>query len=132
MTGRPPKPTALHLIEGTRPHRRRDREPRPVGDLGNPPARLGRREARVWREVAAAYSPGTYTVADRLLVERLAVTMTRWRDADAELRRTGLTSRGQRGETCKHPLATIANNLGAEVDRLATQLGLSPTSRVRV
>lgn len=27
--GRPPKPTALHLLEGTRPHTPRDREPKP-------------------------------------------------------------------------------------------------------
>lgn len=56
MRGRKPKPTQLHLIEGTlnvtRHRHRLSAEPAAKSGLGAMPAYLSRRAARIWREVA--------------------------------------------------------------------------------
>src|SRR5688500_111139 len=52
MAGRKPKPTHLHVIEGamhgTR-HRGRAREPKPVGELVDPPEWMSAAQQDVWR-----------------------------------------------------------------------------------
>src|SRR5262245_41780871 len=113
MSGRPPKLTAVHQREGTTPRRRIYAEPKPTAGLGPPPTRLGRRERRVWAEIARAFPEGeVFGASDRLAIERLSVTVVRWRDCDDELRRIGLTVIGQKGERVKNPLTSVARALG--------------------
>src|SRR5262245_40470082 len=127
---RPRKPGNLHVIQGTSPRRRAFGEPKAAHELGSPPTRLGRRERRVWHEIAAFFPDGTvYGAADRFAIERYCTALIRWRDTDELLRSQGLLVDGRLGDRVRNPLTIVLNRLGEELDRLATQLALSPLAR---
>src|SRR5262245_31357182 len=110
---RPRKPVNLHAIEGTQPRRRAFGEPRATHELGSPPSRLGRRERRVWHEIAALYPPGSvFGAADRYAIERYCTALVRWRDCDTELRSQGLLIEGRLGGMVRNPLAIVLGRLG--------------------
>jgi phage terminase small subunit len=76
MRGRPPKPTKLHVIQGTgRAHRLRKRqgEPVPSGGIGDPPDWLQPGAKEVWGEIVAAFAGvEVLTAADRHHWRRIA------------------------------------------------------------
>lgn len=82
MAGRPPKPTALKLIEGNRGKRAtNDKEPEPVllDDL-TPPAHLPEPAAAVWRELAPKLRRAhVLTEMDTHLLELTSVAMATYR-----------------------------------------------------
>jgi phage terminase small subunit len=118
MPGRPPKPTKLHVLQGTyeaKRHAARN-EPEPAGDLPRPPSLL-RGEARAeWNRVVAAMGPtGVLTAADRAL---LTVHCQMWARFVAQ-------EFGPEAEGCSAAfLATFAS--------IAGKLGLTPSDRVKL
>lgn len=118
MPGRPPKPTKLHLLQGTyEPSRHADRnEPEPSGPLPGPPAFLKGEARAEWKRVVAAMgATGVYTAADRAL---LTVHCQMWaRFVEREF--------GQGAEGCS------ANFLIAFAN-IAGKLGLTPSDRVKL
>ena len=100
MAGRPRKPTALHVLHGTRTRVDRSGEPSDIGDLGGPPAHLTYEAAAAWREIAASLAPGVASRADRFVVEIVAVLIARLRTpeglkpADLACLHRGLASLG--------------------------------------
>ena len=59
---RPPKPLHLHMVEGTlnvtRHRKRVEREPRPVGDITDPPDWLTASQKATWRYAVRHAPPG--------------------------------------------------------------------------
>ncbi len=87
---RPRKPTAILETSGAfikNPQRRRPTEPKPTGELGNPPGRLEREEVAMWHEMAAVLPPGVAKNSDRPSFEMMVCLMvgfTRKRISAAE------------------------------------------------
>ncbi len=82
---RPKTPTAVLEMRGAfkaHPGRRRPDEPKPTGELGEPPPHLDEAAANAWREIAEAAPAGVLTSADRLAVEIAATLMAQFRAGD--------------------------------------------------
>jgi phage terminase small subunit len=79
---RPRKPTAVLEASGAfikNPQRKRPLEPKPTGELGDPPSHLEREEVLTWHEMAADIPPGVATNADRRMFEVLVCLMVGFR-----------------------------------------------------
>jgi phage terminase small subunit len=117
MGGRPPKPTRLHILQGTgRPHRlrQRGREPIPSGTVGGPPSWLWPEAQQIWKEVVVAYGgAAVLTPADRTTLALFCQGLAHWREA------------GRSGKPL--PVAFIA-----VIMRIGGKLGLNPTDRARL
>jgi phage terminase small subunit len=112
MRGRPPKPTILHLIQGTdRVHRMRKRQGEPMVDavIGAPPAGLSRIEKAIWREVAAL-AHAWLRAPDRMALETF-------------VRLKALERQDLAGMTGAQLLA---------LNKLGGLLGLNPAERARI
>jgi phage terminase small subunit len=117
MGGRPPKPTALHVIQGTyRPSRmkRRAREPVPIGSIADPPDWLLPEAKRIWREVVAGY--GDSRVLTSLDGPMLAVY-------------SQMAARMIEGEKSGTP---VTASWIAAMANIGGKLGLNPSDRVRL
>ena len=81
---RPRTPTAELEARGgflKHPERKSARagEPKPTGELGDPPEELNRDEKKVWREVAALIPPGVAKNSDRIAMELIACLLGKFR-----------------------------------------------------
>lgn len=63
--GRPPKPTALHKLHGTKPERSRKAEPQPLGDLTDAPEWFTASERDGWDYAIKHSPPGLLKRIDR-------------------------------------------------------------------
>jgi phage terminase small subunit len=117
MGGRPPKPTRLHILQGTgRAHRLklRGREPVPSGSVGSPPDWLLPEAQQIWQEIVAAYGDaGVLTALDRSTLALFCEGCAQWHEAE----RAGKPL----------PVAFIA-----AVMRIGGKLGLNPVDRARL
>jgi len=116
MKGRPPKPTKLHLINGTyRPDRmNRKNEPRPVQGKGKAPSWLKGEALKEWRRVAPELQrTGVLTAIDETLLAAYCSLVGIFID--------GVKS----GEPMK-------SSLIAQLRGLAASFGLDPSSRGRL
>jgi hypothetical protein len=92
---RPRKPTNLIALQGgfrKHPERARARanEPQPQGELGEPPACLGKAQQAVWYELSAQVPAGVLTNADRMLVEISVRLISKMRSGRATAGETSL------------------------------------------
>lgn len=116
MPGRPPKPTALHLIEGTgRKHRlsKRAGEPVVTEPIGEPPEWLPPEGAAEYRRLVQAMPEGVYTALDRGLLSLFCANYAE------------IVEKTRSGEQVT--AATLRALVG-----LAGRLGLTPTDRARL
>lgn len=133
-TGRPPKPTAQHKLEGTfRP----DRAPAHpfTPELGAParPEWLDAEGRREWdRVVPVLVKAGVLApvdggrLADYCAAHALAVRASR------KYQREGLMVRPEYGPKATHPMIKIAREARAQANRLGIEFGLTPASRSRL
>lgn len=83
--GRPRKPTALHLIQGTNkahPERMRARknEPKPKSPIGAAPKHLNDDERRAWSELKRLCPQGVLSSSDRIIMEQASRMLVWLRD----------------------------------------------------
>ena len=137
--GRKPKPTHLHLVEGTfdvsRHRKRLKTEPKPVGNLTEPPAWLNDGQREVWAYglkhapmgLLKAIDLGTYVAwcvacdTHRLAAEQLAKMGVK-----------GLLAPGAKGGVVQSPLVGIMNRQALIMLRHASEMGFTPVGRARV
>ncbi len=135
MTGRPPKPSQLKILQGTyRPDRANPGEifPDAPNDL-SPPEWLSERAQDKWNEIAPLpASNGLLTECDLDTLGLYCTTWVNWREADEAIQRDGNTTTAQSGYKQVSPYYTIAKNERAELMRLGDKLGLNPAGRSRI
>lgn len=134
MKGRPPKPTALKLIQGTaRPDRINKREPKPKG-APVCPAHLDQVARNEWRRVVPELVRlGVIARIDSTTLAAYCQNYSRWVAAELELEKHGgLTYIGDTGMIRKHPAVGIAHDAMAAMKAFAVEYGLTPASRARV
>lgn len=139
LPGRKPAPKALRILRGDRACRINAEEPEaPPANL-EPPAWLGDGVARdKWAElVPLLVTMGVLTDADRDSLSRYCVCHEAWLKAVDACRR-GLDILIHRDESGRiknaqvGPHHTIMRRLGAELDRIACEFGMTPSSRTRL
>lgn len=137
--GRPPKPTALKLLEGTA---RRDRinasEPQPPLLLeARPPAWLKGRGRRAWKELAPVLTEmRVLTVGDRAALMLLCDVYAEFMDARDAVRKHGqvytMAVKGGGYMLMPRPEVSIAADAWRRASAMMQQFGLTPASRSKV
>ena len=137
-TGRRPKPTYLHVIEGTynatKHSRRLKGEPKPVGNLSDPPAWFSDGQREVWAYGLEHAPAGLLKAIDMSTYVAWCVACDTHRQAAEELGRkggAGLLIRSRRGLS-QNPLVGIVNEQAGVMLRHASEIGFTPSSRTRV
>lgn len=134
MAGRKPKPTDLHRQQGTYQavrHDRRANEPRPQGNLGEPPDELGPAEAEIWRYAIASAPAGLLKRLDLSVFVTWVRAVHAQNMAAVELARDGLIVDTGKGPA-EHPASRAFSRASVLVLRCASELGFSPAARPRI
>lgn len=132
--GRPSKPTALKLVQGTvRGDRANRGEPEPalLNDL-DPPPHLSERSAAVWREIASELrTVHLLTVLDRLQLELLCDQVADYRLA-RERRGDHMVTHSANGSPMLDQWHVAQNMAAKRVDELGATFGMNPAARSRL
>lgn len=141
-SGRRPKPTKLHVLQGTRPHLPVDREPEPRIRLPRRSKHLSRRAGYIWRETGGfLLAAGVVSELDEATLATYAQTYAEIEELTLAIRREGMvldepvwSRKGEQvGVRSKpNPAVAIRNNLYAVLKWTATELGLTPASRPKI
>jgi P27 family predicted phage terminase small subunit len=143
MAGRPPKPTALKVIEGNRGKRAANKQEPDPNYLVNmdPPEWLRSGAAAVWREVAPKLSAAKLlTEVDVQTLAMGCVAIDQFRRASAKandnLVKTKLVEDGEGKlvETGEHinPWAMVQSMAFKQAMTILQQFGMSPAARTRI
>lgn len=151
--GQRPKPTKLHLIEGTynvTAHRKRKLEPKPRGSLPPPPDWFSALQREIWDFGLGAVPPGMLKTLDFGVYTTWCVALVAHRQAVEQLNKLGpegLLSRGPtrigpkgadgnpvivEGHLQQNPVVNAMNKQALIILRASAELGFSPSSRARV
>jgi P27 family predicted phage terminase small subunit len=134
--GRPPKPTALKLLQGTfRKDRARKREPRPkVGDRPpSAPSYLGKIARAEWTRLAKRlHVLGLLTEVDRSKFAMYCQAYARWQEAEQVITDQGMTFMTDKGYVCQRPEVSISNKQCEIARKIGAEFGLDPAARSRI
>ncbi|MBV8091576.1 MAG: P27 family phage terminase small subunit [Alphaproteobacteria bacterium] len=137
--GRPPKPTALHVLHGTlrkSRHRHRQNEPQPEGDLATvqPPAQLSETQQEIWRRIVAESPRGVLRGCDELIVTLFAVNLDLFLEANRVQNQVdaGLTHKFLAKDGALSPYLRVQRHAASILTSLIPELGFSPASRPRL
>ena len=137
MPGRPPKPTALHLVEGTRIRDgRSSHEPKLAGAGERPPSWLKGRGRAHWKRIRPlVVAMGVLSDADVDALALLCDALAEYTDATDVIRQQGATYEavGKYGLTLKQrPEVALRKDAWRRANLMLQQFGLSPSSRAKV
>lgn len=135
-TGRPPKPTALKLIEGNPGKRRAKGEPKPPPSKPRRPQWLVGYARTEWDRVVPTLDRlGLLTTIDRTVLAAYCEAAAGLKAASQDLRKRGylIPSVRHDGETLvKNPSNQLLRDYSRLVATYSSMLGLSPGDRVRL
>ncbi len=136
MSGRPPKPTALKVIEGNRGKRAAPRnEPDPVylNDL-TPPAHLPPDAAAIWVDLAPRLRQALLlTELDTLALEWLCVAAAQHRKATEQTGADRMIVRNaETGSLSPSPWLIVQSMAFKRAKALCDAFGMTPAARARV
>ena len=136
--GRKPKPTHLHLIEGTfdvsRHRKRLKTEPKPVGNLSEPPAWFSEGQRDVWAYGLRHAPAGLLKAIDMSTYVAWVVACDTHRLAAEFLAKKaaeGLLIRSARG-LIQNPMVEVMNRQALIMLKHASEMGFTPSGRTRV
>lgn len=133
--GRPPKPTALKVIQGNPGKRKLDKSapsPDALAKVPDPPAWLGSIAASIWRQAAPwLVQARILTDTDLHNLELFAMAYQRWREAEEDISKNGIVVMGAKQEI-KNPACTVANESARRISTFGAALGLDPAARARL
>ena len=132
--GRKPKPTHLKLLEGNRKKEKLNkREPKPDGDLLEPPDFLTKEQKIGWA-YAIAHSPrGLLKKLDRSALVSYIVAEDLYRQAVVAVNKSGLVVKSPvKEEPMQNPYLAIVNKQAQIMLRAQAELGFTPSARSRI
>ncbi len=134
MGGRKRVPTQIKLIKGTlQKCRTNPNEPKPVGDLGEPPDHLSEGAKHAWRQAVRCAPPNLLRELDAAILEVWCCAAALFREAQSGLQRTGLLVKAPNtGLPMQSPYLAILNKQAQIMTRAATEMGFTPSSRSKV
>lgn len=131
--GRPRKPTAVKVIEGTaRKDRTNKREPVIKKEIGAPPAFLSPEQVETWNYYIENVPKGMLKVLDQATLANYVVAEDMWRQSVLAVRETGLVITTPNGVMMPSPHSTELKKYSLIMLRLATELGFTPSSRSKI
>lgn len=135
MAGRKAKPTALKLLQGNAGKRKiNKREPKPEGQIPEPPDWLNDQAREAWKVIAPRLGAmKVLTSADATALELMCAAYSEWRLALEAIEDEGLTyeTTNQNGGTMyrARPEVGIASDAWRRIVSIAREFGLTPASR---
>lgn len=143
--GRKPTPTARKILAGN-PGKRKLNKHEPqhkalasaapsAPDLAgvDPPDWLDDRAKEAWRWYCPRLIKSrTLTDVDLHNLEAFCSAVSRWRMAEDEVARYGITVQSPQGGTVKNPAVTVINEALKQIATFGAALGLDPASRSRI
>jgi P27 family predicted phage terminase small subunit len=134
MRGRKPRPTHLRVLDGTRGKIPADRnQPKPHGDLFEPPADLIPQAIPFWTEAIADAPRGLLKRLDKRALAIWATAAYMHADAAGKVSRSGTIVQSQAtGAVYQHPALSIMNRQALIMLRAAAELGFTPSARTRI
>ncbi|MNO90371.1 Phage terminase, small subunit [compost metagenome] len=133
--GRKPKPTAQKRAAGN-PGKRRlnDAEPDYTSLVIAPPAPdwMSEYAQQMWHKLAPELVESkVLTRTDLHVLEGFCSAYGRWREAEEDVTRNGITIKSMMGRS-KNPACTVANEAMRQMTSYGSSLGLDPASRARL
>lgn len=142
MKGRKPKPSAQKKLAGNPGKRALNKHEPQHSTLSvsgqsltgvDPPPWLDTRGREAWlwycpRLIASR----TLTDVDLHNLEAFCAAISRWRKAEDEVERDGITVMSPQGGTVKNPAVTVINEALKQIATFGAALGLDPASRSRI
>jgi P27 family predicted phage terminase small subunit len=134
VKGRKPKPTELKILEGNPGrHPLNAAEPRPQCGPPDCPSQLDGPAKTEWRRLAQELADlGILTRIDRAVLAAYCVAWSRWARAQRKLSKQGELLKSEGGAEYQNPWLSIANRAMEQCVKIASELGMTPTSRSRV
>ncbi|MCK2042554.1 phage terminase small subunit P27 family [Chromohalobacter sp. TMW 2.2308] len=133
--GRKPKPTHLKAVQGNAGKRAINHdEPQAdaLSDVPLPPEWLDPVGIEMWEKVAPwLVSSKILTESDVPNLEAYCAAYARWRQAEKDIAKNGITVMGMNSEI-KNPACTVANESLKQMTTFGSALGLDPASRARL
>ncbi|MCF8533032.1 MAG: P27 family phage terminase small subunit [Reyranella sp.] len=133
MRGRKPRPNHLKLLENNPGKRRINKgEPKPAGDLFEPPADLPAEAVPFWNQAIADAPAG---LLKRLDMRVLVVwTVAAWLHsiAVAKVARVAILIQSRDGNIYQNPALAIVNRQAQIMIKAAAEMGFTPSSRSRI
>ena len=131
MAGRKPLPTTVKQIKGTLQKCRTNlREPKPQGDLVEPPEYMSEGAKSAWRYALECAPPHLLKKLDMSVLEVWACAADLYRKAQAGISKTGLLVKAPNtGVPMQSPYLAIANKQAQIMTKAATEMGFTPASR---
>ena len=140
MAGRTPKPTALHLVNGTRSQVGRGKgkadghepEPQVLLDL-TPPDHLPESAKVVWREMAPKLRrAGLLTELDTFELEKLCVSVARYRKLTEQTEEVQLQANLETGAVSISPRVLLQQMYANQANHALGKFGMNPADRARI
>jgi P27 family predicted phage terminase small subunit len=134
MRGRKPLPSNVVRLRGN-PGKRRlnDTEPRPTSRLPACPACLGEEARKEWRRLSKELGElGLLTGLDRGLLAAYCQAHALWVEAVSSIGRYGTMVKSPNGYPMQSPYVAVANKQVEIMVRIASEFGMSPSSRTRI
>lgn len=141
--GPKPQPTAIRLLEGGLSRRGSENEPRPPipVEIPEPPIYLKGYALEEWnRVIGDLYSTGVYANLDQTMLSAYCMSFGRWIQAELDLERMasvdpathGAMIKTTNGNAIQNPLVGVASTARRDMQRLAAEFGLTPSSRTQL
>ena len=132
--GRKPTPTAIKELEGN-PGKRKlnENEPKPAKKAPACPKWLEPEAKKEWRRLAKSMEQmGILTEADMTSFASYCQAYARWKEAEEFLTQHGTIVKTPSGYWQQVPQVSIAQTYNKIMTKLATEFGLTPSSRSRI
>jgi len=133
MAGRKPKPTALKLIQGTlRKSRENLREPKPTGDLVEPPSYFSDEQIEVWNYAISNAPRGLLKRLDIAILEIWVTAYVTYRDSAKKVGTLGQVIKSPSGYPIVNPYLSNMNKQAQIMMKASSEMGFTPTSRSKI
>ena len=134
MRGRKPKPTALKELAGTPGKRPLNKNEPKFSQLKkvDTPEWMPPLAATMWETVIPELlHNNVLTVPDLHNVEAFCLAYQRWREAQEDINKNGITIHTDKS-VIKNPAVTVVNEASVQMMKFGSLLGLDPSSRTRL
>ena|SRR3990172_9483158 len=134
MSGPRPTPTRILQLRGSWRAKLRDGEPQPRPAIPTCPRHLDREARREWHRVTKVLRPlQIISEADRAILSAYCSCWGRLHDAESKLHGSGgLVVKSPSGYPMLNPYLSVVHRSVEQLQRLASELGLSPAARTRI
>jgi P27 family predicted phage terminase small subunit len=134
MRGRKPLPSNVVRLRGNPGKRRLNHaEPRPAPRVPMCPACLGDEARKEWKRLTRELAGlGLLTGLDRGLLAAYCQAHALWVEAVSSIERYGTMIKSPNGFPMQSPYVAVANKQVEIMVRIASELGMTPSSRTRI